>query len=91
MNAADRVRYNELQAERRALQIRTDRLKAATDRVWRTLTRDVCSKQLNCDGCPCSRICDVIDKADDKASDLRKRLADIHKELSRIRGSKGGK
>lgn len=91
MNAADRVKYKELQAERRELLIRADRIEVAANRVWRAFTSDVCGKQLNCDGCPCKNICDVIDKADAKAQSLRKRLADIHKEMSRIHGSKEGK
>jgi hypothetical protein len=83
MKEADRARYKQLRAERKALQDRIIKIEAAVQRVD-DLTRFVCEGYTCCDGCPCENMCKVADKAYEKAYELRRRLVAVHQELSRI-------
>lgn len=83
MKEADRARYKKLRVERKALQDRIIKIEAAVQRVD-DLTKYVCDGRTTCEGCPCSNMCYVTDKAYEKAHMLRKRLVEVHKELSFI-------
>ena len=90
MKVADRARYQELKAERKDLQQRIDRLYGAIQRVDR-FTAAACVGQTECEGCPMQNICKLADKAAVKTMELRKRLSEVHKELSVIFSVKEGK
>lgn len=83
MKEADRARYKKLRVERKALQDRINKIEAAVQRVD-DLTSYVCVGRTTCDGCPCTNMCYVADKAYEKAHVMRQRLVEVHKELSII-------
>ena len=83
MKEADRARYKKLRVERKALQDRINKIESAVQRVD-DLTRFVCESYIQCAGCPCENMCEVADKAYEKAHVLRLRLVAVHKELSVI-------
>lgn len=89
MKVADRARYQELKAERKDLQQRILAIDTAVRRVDR-FTGAACVGQTECEGCPMHNICKLADKAAAKASVLRKRLSEVHKELSVIFSVKEG-
>ena len=89
MNVADRARYKQLKAERKELQARINAIDKAVRRVDR-FVGTACTGLDHCTGCPMVGICEVTDKAAEKAFMLRQRLSAVHDELNQIFKRKEG-